>query len=119
MILVKSGADRRPRKNIDSEAPRMISYLFEREFEGALFYRPGYWAIRNRDFPEILKIGTTCQDLFLIFENSYKNFQNSYKNFMDRKFLYTRIRIFQPPKLKILIKAYKKKKVCILDHQKK
>ena len=29
---------------------------------------------------------------------------------MDSKFLYTRIRIFQPPKLKILIKAYKKKK---------
>ena len=29
---------------------------------------------------------------------------------MDAKFLYTRIRIFQPPKLKILIKAYKKKR---------
>ena len=29
---------------------------------------------------------------------------------MDPKFLYTRIRIFRTPKLKILIKAYKKKR---------
>ena len=54
------------------------------------------------DFLENMKIDSACQDLF-------SNFTNSYKNFMDSKFLYTRVRIFQDPKLKILINAYKKK----------